>query len=137
MLKYFPFLGYNINRAYRIRRNKMTITITWQGALLTAIAVLGIILLIYLIVLISNLIKTVKNANKVLEDAQVISAIAADKAKKIDGIVDGISDTVSTVVDTVNGNKNIISAATNVVNAAAGLAGMVNRSEKKKEKEDE
>lgn len=38
----------------------MTITITWQGALLTAIAVLGIILLIYLIVLISNLIKTVK-----------------------------------------------------------------------------
>ena len=27
----------------------MTITITWQGALLTAIAVLGIILLIYLI----------------------------------------------------------------------------------------
>ena len=115
----------------------MTITITWQGALLTAIAVLGIILLIYLIVLISNLIKTEKNANKVLEDAQVISAIAADKAKKIDGIVDGISDTVSTVVDTVNGNKNIISAATNVVNAAAGLAGMVNRSEKKKEKEEE
>ena len=79
------------DRAYRTRRNKMTITITWQGALLTAIAVLGIILLIYLIVLISNLIKTVKNANKVLEDAQVISAIAADKAKKIDGIVDGIS----------------------------------------------
>ena len=108
MLKYFPFLGDNIDRAYRTRRNKMTITITWQGALLTAIAVLGIILLIYLIVLISNLIKTVKNANKVLEDAQVISAIAADKAKKIDGIVDGISDTVSTVVDTVNGNKNII-----------------------------
>lgn len=44
---------------------------------------------------------------------------------------------MSTVVDTVNGNKNIISAATNVVNAAAGLAGMVNRSEKKKEKEEE
>ena len=45
----------------------MTFTVTLKGALLTAIAVLVIILLVYLIVLLNNLIKTLKQANLMME----------------------------------------------------------------------
>ncbi len=108
----------------------MTITITWEGLLLTALALAGAVLLIYLIVLVSNLIKTVKKANDILDDAKVVSEITADKAQKLDGIIDGVSD----VAETLKGNKNIISAATNVVNAVSNLAGMAKAADRKKDK---
>ncbi len=114
----------------------MTITLTLQGVLLTILAVLGMALLIYLIVFVANSIKTMKHTNQILEDAKVISGIAADKAKKLDGMIDGLDETVETIVDTLKGNKNIVSAATNVVNAVSNLAGMATKSEKKKEKKD-
>ena len=112
----------------------MTITITWEGLLLTALALAGAVLLIYLIVLVSNLIKTVKKANDILDDAKVVSEITADKAQKLDGIIDGVSETVSDVAETLKGNKNIISAATNVVNAVSNLAGMAKAADRKKDK---
>ena len=108
----------------------MTITITWEGLLLTALALAGAVLLIYLIVLVSNLIKTVKKANDILDDAKVVSEITADKAQKLDGIIDGVSESVSDL----KGNKNIISAATNVVNAVSNLAGMAKAADRKKDK---
>ena len=49
----------------------MTLTITLKGALLTAIAILVIIVLAYVIVLLHNLLKTLKQANLILEDAKV------------------------------------------------------------------
>lgn len=112
----------------------MTITITWEGLLLTALALAGAVLLIYLIVLVSNLIKTVKKANDILDDAKVVSEITADKAQKLDGIIDGVSESVSDVAETLKGNKNIISAATNVVNAVSNLAGMAKAADRKKDK---
>lgn len=112
----------------------MTITITWEGLLLTALALAGAVLLIYLIVLVSNLIKTVKKANDILDDAKVVSEITADKAQKLDGIIDNVSESVSDVAETLKGNKNIISAATNVVNAVSNLAGMAKAADRKKDK---
>ncbi len=112
----------------------MIITITWEGLLLTVLALTGAALLIYLIVLVSNLIKTVKKANQILDDAKVVSEIAADKAQKLDVIVDGVGESVGDVVETLRGNKNIISAATNVVNAVSNLAGMAKTADRKKDK---
>lgn len=114
----------------------MTITITWQGALLTALAIAGVVLLIYLIVVMSKLLETLKKTNQILEDAKVISAIAADKAQKLDKVIDGMGESVGTVVDTLKGNKSVISAATNVVNAASNLAGVVKKAEKKGKKKE-
>ena len=96
----------------------MTITITLEGLLLTLLAVAGIVLLIFLTVLVNNLNKTVKNANRVLEDAKVVSAVTADKAKKVDGLIDSACDSVADVAEALKGNKSVIAAATNVVNAA-------------------
>ena len=112
----------------------MTITVTLKGVLLTAIAVLVIIALIYLIILLNNLIKTLKQTNLIMEDAKIISATAAEKAQQIDGIVSGIGSSVGTVVNSIKGNQNVVSAATSVVNAASSFAGVVKKPSKKNKK---
>ena len=108
----------------------MTVTITLKGALLTIIAVVAIILLIYLI---RKAITTLNKVNTVLDDAKVVSEVTADKAKKVDGIVDGISDSVGTVVNSIKGNQSIVAAITNVVNAASSFAGIVKKPTNKHE----
>ena len=112
----------------------MTITITWEGLLLTALALAGAVLLIYLIVLVSNLIKTVKKANDILDDAKVVSEITADKAQKLDGIIDGVSESVSDVAKRCNRSKKIIFDATKGVNAVSYRAGMAKGDDRKKDK---
>ncbi|MBR5517235.1 MAG: hypothetical protein IKU53_04605 [Firmicutes bacterium] len=112
----------------------MTLTITLKGALLTAIAVLVIIALVYVIILLHNLLKTLKQANLILDDAKVISSTAAEKTQQIDGIVSGIGSSVGTVVNSIKGNQSVVSAASSVVNAAGSLAGIVKRDKKKKTK---
>ena len=87
----------------------MTVTITWEGVLLTLLALCAILLLIYLIVL------------------KVVSEIAADKAHKVDKIVDGVSDSVGTVVNSIKGNQSVVAAATSIINAAGSLAGIVKK----------
>ena len=109
----------------------MTITITWQGVVLTLLAAVGIVFLIYLTLLIKKLIGTLKEVDVILKDSQVVTSIAADKAAKVDGIIDGVSDTVQNVVDTVKGNQNVVKAATSLVNAVTSLAGMIKKTEKK------
>ena len=112
----------------------MTITITLEGLLLTLLAVAGIVLLIFLTVLVNNLNKTVKNANRVLEDAKVVSAVTADKAKKVDGLIDSACVCLAYVALALNVIKRFIAGWTNVVNAATNLAGMAKNAGKKKEK---
>ena len=112
----------------------MTVTVTLKGALLTAIAILVIVLLVYLIILLNNLIKTLKQANLILDDAKVVSATAAEKAQQLDGIVSGIGSSVGTVVNSIKGNQSVVSAASSVVNAASSFAGIVKKDKKKKAK---
>lgn len=114
----------------------MTITITWQGVVLTLLAAAGIVFLIYLTVLIKKLIGTLKEVDVILKDAQVVTSIAADKATKVEGIIDGVGDTVENVVNAVRGNQNVVKAATSLVNAVTSMAGMLKKTEKKTEKKE-
>ena len=109
----------------------MTITITWQGVVLTLLAAVGIVFLIYLTLLIKKLIGTLKEVDVILKDSQVVTSIAADKATKVDGIIDGVGDTVETVVNAMKGNQNVVNAATSIVNAVSSLTGMLKKGEMK------
>ena len=86
----------------------MTITITLQGVVLTLLAAVGIVFLIYLTLLIKKLIGTLKEVDVILKDSQVVTSIAADKATKVDGIIDGVGDAVQNVVDALKGNQNVV-----------------------------
>ena len=67
----------------------------------------------------------------ILKDSQVITSIAADKATKVEGIIDGVGDTVESVVSAIKGNQNVVTAATSVVNAASSLSGLIKKAEVK------
>ncbi|MBQ4649448.1 MAG: hypothetical protein IJB73_01970 [Firmicutes bacterium] len=106
----------------------VTLTITWKGVLLSVLGIAGIILLVYLILLIRKLIETLRQVDEIMADAKVVSGVAADKAQKVDGIIEGAADTVGTVVNAIKGNQNMVNAATNFVNATSSLAGMMKKS---------
>ena len=109
----------------------MTVTLTWEGIVLTLLAAAGIVFLIYLTLLIKKLIGTLKEVDVILKDSQVVTSIAADKATKVDGIIDGVGDAVQNVADALKGNQNVVKAVTSLVNAVTSLAGMLKKTEKK------
>lgn len=106
---------------------QVNLTITWEGVLLSVLAIAGICLLVYLIILLRKVIETLREVDQILADAKVISAVAADKAQKVDGIIDGAADTVGTVVNAIKGNQSMVSAATNFVNATSSFANIMKK----------
>ena len=112
----------------------MTVTLTWEGIVLTLLAAAGIVFLIYLTLLMKKLIGTLKEVDVILKDSQVITSIAADKATKVEGIIDGVGDTVNSVVSAIKGNQNVVNAATSVVNAASSLSGLIKKAQVKQRK---
>ena len=84
-----------------------------------------------------NLVITVQHANKILEDTQVISQIAADKSKEVDKMMGDIASSVGSVSDIIKGNQNTISALTSIVNSLGSLKNIINKSKKyKKDKKE-
>ena len=112
----------------------MTVTLTWEGIVLTLLAAAGIVCLIYFSLLMKKLIGTLKEVDVILKDSQVVASIAADKATKVDGIIDGVGETVDSVVGAVKGNQNVVNAVTTIVNATSSLAGLIKKAEKNKTK---
>lgn len=108
--------------------DSITISLQDLGWLVIIIAV--VVLLIYLIKLTRNLIETAKHTNKILADAEIISALAAEKAQELDGVVDDVAETVGSLAELIRGNQSIVKALTNIINSLAGLKNLAN--EKKK-----
>lgn len=115
----------------------MTITITYQGLILTILAVLGMILLVYLILLLRKLIGTLREVDKILSDAKIVSGIASDKAQMVDGIIDDAGEAVGSITDAIRGNQSIVSAASSLVNTFSSIIGLVRgKSENEDSKKD-
>jgi uncharacterized protein YoxC len=106
-----------------------TITLGDAGLILIGLAVLT--LLIYCIVFVKNLIPTVKNMNKILEDTQVITGIAAERSKDVDKIIGDVSISVGSISDIIKGNQSVVAALTSLVNAVGSLRNLLDRKEKK------
>ena len=108
----------------------MDITITLKDAGLILIGMGIITLLAYCIAFMKNLVTTVKHANKILEDTQVISKIAAERSKDVDKMINDVSYSVGSLSDIIKGNQSTLAALTSIINALASLKNII-----KKEKE--
>ena len=106
-----------------------TITLGDAGLILIGLAVLT--LLIYCIVFVKNLIPAVKNMNKILEDTQVITGIAAERSKDVDKIIGDVSTSVGSISDIIKGNQSVVAALTSLGNAVGSLKNLLDRKEKK------
>lgn len=103
------------------------VTINVKEALMYVLFIALIILVGYLIAMAKHLIKTVKKTNKILDDAAVVSEVAANKAVQVDGVIDDVQSAVADVAKAVKGQQNFIGAATNFVKAIGSLFAIFNR----------
>lgn len=64
------------------------LTIDLQSALLCLLIVAGIVLVVFLIIAVYNLIKTLKQSQKVLNDFETVGAVASKRTKELDKLID-------------------------------------------------
>lgn len=93
------------------------ITIDLKYTLICLVLIALFVLLIILSKLALNLISTLKNVDKILEDTSVVSGVASDKASQVDGIVGDLSSAIGDITGAMRGNQNLVGAITNMVKA--------------------
>ena len=103
----------------------MSVTLDLKTLLIALVLIAVIILIIYLIVMIKKLYVTIEHANKVLEDAEVVSGIAAERSQDLDNIITNVSGTVSDLSDAVKGNESTVSAIASIAKSAASIKGLM------------
>jgi|SRR5665648_58001 len=104
---------------------EITLSLKDMGMLLIGIGL--IVLLMYFIVLVKNLINTIKLTNKILEDSKVITSIAADRAKEIDSIVGDVSVTIGSLTESIKGNQSALKALSTIVNTLGAIKSLFNK----------
>ncbi len=108
----------------------MEITLTLKDLGLILIATGIVVLLIYCINFMRNLVVTIKHTNKILEDTQVISAIAAARAQDIDQAVGNVTESIGNVSDAIKGNQSTLAALSSIVNSLVSLKNIITKIEK-------
>ena len=99
----------------------MTITIDIKSALIYLLYLALIILVVFVTIFFKHLITTLKTTNKVLQDATVVSKIAANRASEIDGAIGDLKEAAADISQAVKGQQNLIGAAANLIKAFGTL----------------
>ena len=129
MLKIFPFYAIIKRNGSEVYVMNVTIDLKILALLIISIAV--VVLIIYLIQVMRRLLVTLDKTNKILTDAEIISDIAANRSKDVDGIISNVSESVASVSEAVKGNKNAFAAAAAVAKAVMAVKNAVTKEEKK------
>ncbi|MCI2062119.1 MAG: hypothetical protein LKJ83_05030 [Eubacteriaceae bacterium] len=103
----------------------MVITFTLRGLGTFLLIAALIVLVVFLIVMAANLIKTLKHTNKVMDDVEVITAIARKRTEDVDQMVDGISGSVKGITSAFKGQETLIQALSAVAKAVTSVIGML------------
>jgi len=104
---------------------EITLSLKDMGMILIGIGL--IVLIMYFVVLVKNLINTIKLTNQILEDSKVITSIAADRAKEIDSIVGDVSVTVGSLTESIKGNQSALKALSIIVNTFGAIKSLINK----------
>lgn len=110
------------------------ITIDIKTALIYLLLVAAVVLVCYLIVVAKNLVTTIKNVNKILEDASVVSGVAAEKSLEVNDMIDNIQTAVADVSSAVKGDASTFGAVANIAKTAASLRNLFKSDNSKKKR---
>ena len=118
----------------------MDVTFDIKALLVVLVLIALIILIIYAILLLRKLLVTVDETNKVLEEVEVVTNMAAGCSEEVGGIIENVSSAAADLSDAVSGTS-VVSTVGSVAKAAASLRGIISgdddeetRAAKKKEK---
>ena len=107
------------------------ITISIQQLRIYILLVVAIIAIAALAIVFAKLMPTLKSLAKTMENVEALSTTARDDLDSVQGIVKNVSRSVSDVTGVIANNRSSLKAATNLVNAAAGLAKLSRTKDKK------
>ena len=79
----------------------MSVTIDLKMLLLIIACIAIVVLVVFLVRCLRKLAVTLDNTNKVLEDVGVVTEIAAQRSRDVDGIISDVSESVSEITDTI------------------------------------
>ncbi|MBE6037134.1 MAG: hypothetical protein E7223_05970 [Clostridiales bacterium] len=105
----------------------MNMTLTLQDVCLLILGAAVLVLLVYLIMLIANLIPSVKKLQKVLDDVSVITETAVDATNKAKVIVTDASSAVSNFSSNLKSNGSLGGTLTSLVAFIKGLKAMAGK----------
>ncbi|MFV0516501.1 MAG: hypothetical protein ACK5MV_03825 [Aminipila sp.] len=108
----------------------MEITLTLKDLGMILITTGIVVFIVYCIGFIKNLTVTIKHTNKILEDTQVISAIAAARAQDIDEAVGSVTESVGNISEVLKGNQSVIAALSSIVNSLVSLKNLLSKRDK-------
>ena len=97
----------------------MSVTLDLKTLLIALVLIALIVLIIYLIFLVKKLMVTLEHTDKVLEDVEVVTAIAAERSQDVDSIITNVSGTVA------KGNESTVSAIASIAKSAASIKGIM------------
>ena len=95
------------------------LTIDLKTLLLCLLIIAGIVLVIYLIVAVYNLTKTLKQSQKVLNDLEVTAKISSERLKQLDKFIDQTSKKVKNTQGVFTAIPIVAKAVTEIVKVAA------------------
>lgn len=104
---------------------EITLSLRDMGTLLIGIG--AIVLIIYCIILVKNLINSVKLTNKILEDSQVITSIASERAKEVDSMIGDVSESVGSIAESIRGNQSTLKALSSIINSLGALKSLFDK----------
>lgn len=110
------------------------ITIDVKTALLYLLLVAAIVLVGYLIVVVKNLVTTIKEVNQILADAAVVSGVAAEKAVQLDEVVGDVQSAVADLSQAMKGEQSTVGAVSNFAKAVGSLISIFKSDKPKKNK---
>lgn len=102
----------------------MVITFTLKGLGMFLLIAALIVLVVFLIVMVSNLTTTLKHTNRVMDDVEVVSAIAKKRAVDVDEIVDNVSGSVKGMAEAFKGQETALQALSAIAKAISSVIGI-------------
>jgi hypothetical protein len=103
------------------RRLMLSVEIDVKDFLIGLLIIAVIVLVIFAIVAIYRLGKSMIKLDKILTDFEVVSEIASVRTKQFDGAIDGLSKTVSGASKKIQGGQNVITVISILVSMFATI----------------
>ena len=104
------------------------ITLDLKALLVGLLLLAATVLVVFLIIMVSNLIQTLKKVNVILDDTQTVTAIVNEKAKETKPVVDDLSSAIVSFAGGLKGNESSISSLSNLAKSLSSMVSIIKNS---------
>ena len=97
----------------------------FKTLIVCALLIACVVLVIYLIMVASNLITTLKKVNKILDDTQTVTGMVNNTAKDVQPVVSDLTDAMAGVSRSLKGNDTELNAISNLAKSVSSMVSII------------